>query len=290
MIEQKPDIVAACWTTGGDTVPLPGLDLSPVSLPERIELTGATGFSGFGIVHQDLAAYLDGGGTLAELRSHLDDAGITIVELEFLTDWWLPDPKRTGSDATLRLLVEAAGSLGARDVKIGPDINGGPFDLPRYGEALHRVAEEFAQTGTVVAIEFMPFSNVPSLAAGVELVRAADHPNAGLMVDLWHLVRAGDTLADLARTPIDLITSVELDDGSASAVGDGYEDTIHRRLLCGTGDFPVVEFISTLSSMGWAGPWGLEIINSEYRKRPVGEALADAYATTVSCLARAGVG
>jgi sugar phosphate isomerase/epimerase len=140
----------------------------------------------------------------------------------------------------------------------------------------------------VVSLEFMPFSNIPDLAAGVELVRTVNRANLGLMVDLWHLVRSGTTLEELAGTPVELINGVELDDGSAGPVGDGYEDTILRRLLCGHGDFPVVEFIRTLRAMGWDGPWGLEIINAEYRRRPVREALASAYASTVDCLVRAG--
>ena len=34
--------------------------------------------------------------------------------------------------------------------------------------------------------------------ARAELVAAADHPGAGLVVDIWHLERGPSTLADLA--------------------------------------------------------------------------------------------
>ena len=68
------------------------------------------------------------------------------------------------------------------------------------------------------------------------------------------------------------------------AYGDGYEDTVLRRALCGEGDFPVEEFIGTLRSIGWEGPWGLEILSESYRRRPVDEAVRDAYATTARYL------
>lgn len=276
----KPDILAACWTSGGDCAPLPGIEVSPVPLEERIAASTEAGFTGFGIVAHDLQAYLGDGGTLPELRRTLARFGVTTVELEFLVDWWLPAAERGASDATLALLLAAAGELGARDVKVGPDITGGAYDLGRSAAGLHRVAEAFAQHGTVVAMEFMPFSNIPTLAAGLELLRQADHPNAGLMVDIWHLVRAGDALDDLAAVPVELIAGVELNDAPAEQVGSGYEDTVLRRQLCGQGDFPVVPFIETLMRMGWSGPWGLEIINEHYRLRPVREALREAYDTT----------
>ncbi len=283
----RPDIVAACWTSGGDCAPLPGLELSPVPLEERIAASAEAGFTGVGIVAHDLRAHLAEGGTLSALARTLARHGVTTVELEFLVDWWLPEEERTASDATLGLLLAAAGELGARDVKVGPDITGGPLDLDRSADGLHRVADAFDRHGTVVALEFMPFSSVPTLAAGLELVRASDHPNAGLMVDIWHLMRAGDTLEDLAAVPLELLAGVELDDAPAEQVGPGYEDTVLRRRLCGQGDLPVVAFAETLLRMGWSGPWGLEIISEEYRRRPVREALREAYDTTRAVLREA---
>lgn len=288
-VVSRTDIVAAAWTTAGDAVPLEGREVSPVPLSERITAAAAAGFTGFGIVHHDLAPYLESGGDLATLRYQLDDHGMRHVELEFLTGWWLPAESRAAPDATLRLLVEAAEVLGARNVKIGPDIEGGPLDLDRYAAELYRVAEAFAPAGAVACLEFMPFSNVPTLAVGAELVRRAGHRNAGLMVDIWHLVRGGISLDELAAVPLELITGVELDDGDAQQVGSGYEDTVLRRKLCGQGDFPVVPFAETLAEMGWGGPWGLEVISEDYRRRPLREALADAYSTTARCLERAGI-
>ena len=52
------DLIAACWTTAGDAVPLDGRQDSPLSLPERISAASDAGFAGFGIVHNDLANYL----------------------------------------------------------------------------------------------------------------------------------------------------------------------------------------------------------------------------------------
>ena len=281
------DLIAACWTTAGDAVPLNGLQDSPLPLPERISAAASAGFAGFGIVHNDLARYLADGHDLKQLRRHLDDAGVRYVELEFLSDWWLPAPQRAASDAVLRLLLEAAEPLGAYHVKIGPDIDHADFDLDQYAEGFHRVADAFAQVGVKVALEFMPFSNIATLARGLDVVRAAGHPNGGLMVDLWHLMRGSGTLDELSRIPLEHIAGIELDDGDTEQIGTGYEDTVLRRRLCGQGRFPVADFIRTVRSVGWTGPWGVEIISEEYRKRPMRQAVADAFSTTMASMAQA---
>nr|WP_284290009.1 hypothetical protein [Angustibacter aerolatus] len=74
-----PDLLATCWTTAGDAVPLPGRDDSPVPLPERIAAAGRAGFTGFGVVHNDLAIYLRDG-DLPTLAATLRDNGMRHVE------------------------------------------------------------------------------------------------------------------------------------------------------------------------------------------------------------------
>jgi sugar phosphate isomerase/epimerase len=281
------DLIAACWTTGGDCVPLPGREVSPLHLHERIDATARAGFTGFGIVHHDLAHYLSGGHTLRELQQRLSDAGIRQVQLEFLVDWWLPPEQQVASEPMTRLLLEASEVLQPVHVKTGPDVTGGDFHLDAYAERFHDVCERFAQVGTVLSMEFMPFGNVSTLAQAVDLIRTAGHPAGGLMIDLWHLMRGSGTLEELSQVPIELITGVELDDGSLQPVGTGYEDTINRRRLCGRGEFPVVEFIGIMHAMGWKGPWGLEIISEEHRALPLDKAVSEAYRTTTACFEEA---
>ncbi len=279
-----PELVAACWTTAGDAAPLPGLEVSPVPLEERIRIAARAGFAGVGLVHHDLMPFLADGGDLATLRQVVEDEGLRYVELEFLTGWWLPDDERAESDATMQLLLHAAERLGAYELKIGPALDASPYDVDRYAERLHQVAAAFADTNTVVSLEFMPFANISTLAAALDLVRRADHPNVGLMLDLWHLVRSSTPMAEVAQVPPRHVTAVELCDGPPRQEGDGYEDTVLRRALCGDGAFPVAEFVSTLRSMGWDGPWGVEILSETYRRRPVEDAVREAYASTARSL------
>ncbi len=119
-----------------------------------------------------------------------------------------------------------------------------------------------------MALEPLPFSNITDFRLAAELVAAADHPAAGLVVDIWHLERGPSTLADLAEVPGDKVFVVELNDAPAPQSTDLFHDTIHHRVLCGSGTFDVGGFVRTLQGIGFAGPWGVEIISEAHRRRP----------------------
>ncbi len=133
-----------------------------------------------------------------------------------------------------------------------------------------------------MALEPLPFSNITDFRLAAELVAAADHPSAGLVVHIWHLERGPSTLADLAEIAGDKVFVVELNDARAPQSTDLFHDTIHHRVLCGSGTFDVAGFIETLQQSGFAGPWGVEIISDAHRRRPLQEALVNAYRTTMA--------
>lgn len=283
-------LLATCWLTAGDAVPLPGRHASPVPMPTRIAAAAEAGFTAFGLLDHDLRALL-AGSDLPTLAAMLGGHGFDYVELEFLTDWWVSG--HAESAATRDLLYRTAAALDARDIrahhiKVAADLGDATApDVDLWAERLHALAVDAADHGTTVALEFMPFANISTLPHAVAIARAAGHPAAGLCIDVWHLARSGADPRDLAGTPVELILAVELDDGSAVAVGDPYEDTVLRRLLPGEGDFPVVEFAAALMSAGWSLPWGVEILSEQYRVRPLHEALPDAVFASQAVLAAA---
>jgi sugar phosphate isomerase/epimerase len=130
----------------------------------------------------------------------------------------------------------------------------------------------------------MPFSMVGNVPAAADLMRKVDMPGCGLVVDYWHVFRAGTTLDELsASLTADQIFGVELNDAAAEVRGTLFEDTRDNRRLCGQGDQDVTGFVRTLTSLGFDGPWGVEILSEEHRALPVKEALRAAHATTLDC-------
>src|SRR5690606_16250839 len=162
-----------CWTSAGacDARPDTLDDRSPLPIRRRVEAVAAAGFTGFGIRHGDLLRVEADPGFPA-FRRMLDDHGLRILELEFLEGWLLPasDPGRAASDAARADFQRAAGALGARNIKIGADFDGGPFEPERMAPHLAELARQAADAGTRVALEPMPFTNVRTPFQGLELV------------------------------------------------------------------------------------------------------------------------
>jgi sugar phosphate isomerase/epimerase len=277
-----PELVASCWTSAGSVAPLDNPETSPVPIADRIEAIAATGWSGFGLAHDDLAAARASLG-LPALRGLIDDAGLRYVEVELLTDWWDEDLAQRWRPQ-FELLLDAAETLGARFIKVGTAMGDPLKKLDFLVEPLRQLTAEAARRGTRIALEPMPFSMVGSVPAAADLMRKVDAAGCGLVVDYWHVFRAGTTLDELsASLDADQIFGVELNDAAAEVRGTLFEDTRDNRRLCGQGDQDVTGFIQSLKSLGFNGPWGVEILSDEHRALPVKEALRAAHATTLQC-------
>jgi sugar phosphate isomerase/epimerase len=157
-------------------------------------------------------------------------------------------------------------------------------ELDLLVEPLRRLSAEAALRGTRIALEPMPFSMVGSVPAAADLMRNVDMPGCGLVVDYWHVFRAGTSLDELSSSlEAHQIFGVELNDADAEIRGSLFEDTRDNRRLCGKGEQNVTEFIQTLKSVGFNGPWGVEILSEEHRGLPVREALRAAQETALAC-------
>ncbi|WP_243636798.1 sugar phosphate isomerase/epimerase [Rhodococcus sp. Eu-32] len=272
------EMIAACWTSAGNVRPDASPARSPIPIEERIDTVAAAGFAGMGIVAADLAD-IEATIGLQKLRTLVDRSGLTYVEIEMLEKWWIPRDEESNTYRTRDLLFRAADALGPTHIKIGSE-EGPPRDLEPYTEALLELTREAASHGTRIAIEPMPFSIISTIPVGAELARATGHSDCGIIVDAWHVFRAGTTLDELrsSLTP-DVVFGIELDDADDEIVGSLFEDTMNNRLLCGEGSFDLTGLVSVLRDIGYEGTWGIEILSTEFRETPLDRALARAIAS-----------
>lgn len=266
-------LVATAWTSAGNTSPMQSPSTSPVPIAERVAAVARAGFTGMGLIADDLRAISDGVG-FAGLRDLLRDNQLAHIEIELIERWWIPRGEPGHTYEVRDLLFEAADVLQPAFVKIGSQ-NGPAFDdLESVVPALCQLADEAVAHGTRIAIETMPFSAIATVPMGAQLVTASGHPAVGLLVDAWHVFRAGTSLDALrAALAPGMVYGVELDDAAPEVVGTLFEDTVERRLLCGAGSFDLPGLISLLRDTGFDGPWGVEILSREFRTLPVAEAL-----------------
>jgi len=256
-------------------------EISPFSFRDRVEAIAEAGYVGIGLVHADLMATVDRIG-FHEMRQILQDNDIKYVEFEALVDWYKDGAVRRASDKVRGELFQAVQELGARAVKVRAvkvlaGVHETQADMPLMIAEYARLAEEAASHDTDVVLEIMPFSNIPTIDAGLALVQGANHPHGKLLLDIWHMVRGGIDFNDIARIPAQFIGAVEINDAEKYAVEPLWQDTIHRRRLPGDGVFDVPAFIRAVQAVGFDGPWSVEVLSETMRKWPLQEMARRSY-------------
>jgi sugar phosphate isomerase/epimerase len=266
-------LVATAWTSAGNTSPMRTPATSPAPIAERIAAVAEAGFTGFGLIADDLLAVRDSIGFKA-LRDMVADYGLTHVEIELIERWWVPRGEAGNSYRVREVLFDAADVLAPSFIKIGSELGLRMPHPERLIPPLRELAAQAGEHGTRIAIEAMPFSIISTVPMGADIVSAAAHPGLGLLVDAWHVFRAGTSLQELreALAP-SMIFGVELDDAAPEMIGSLFEDTVDHRLLCGEGSFDLRGLVALLRDKGFDGPWGVEILSSSFRRLPAAQAV-----------------
>jgi sugar phosphate isomerase/epimerase len=278
------ELIASYWTIAGDVYPMGPNEISPFPFEKRVEVAARAGYRGLGLLHADLMAVSNRLG-LKEMRRILDANGMQHVELEFLSDWYAQGRARDKSDTVRKDLLEAAEALSARCIKIAPSI-GEPSlddvvpDMPRMIESFAALSREAAKYGTSIALEIMPFSNIRTVSAALELVSTDPQPNGGLYLDIWHMARGGIDYSEVAKIPQQWIKAVELDDADRNVVGTLWDDTRFHRRLCGEGALDIPAFLKATRETGYRGPYAVEIISQEHRHLSLEEEAKRSFETT----------
>lgn len=290
----KPALIASYFTLAGDLIPFASSDPSPFDLAARADAAARAGYVGIGLETSDLRHCKERYG-YAGIRRILADAGLTYLEFEVLTDWFTSGERRAASDAQRAFLLEAAGELGAQKIKTIGDAHGGmdnaiprdwPLDL--LAEAYGQLAREAAHVGAQITLELVPGTGVRDLPTARAIAEGANEPNAGMLIDIWHLARGNISYEDVLELPPALINAVEIDDAMRLQEGTIFEDTIRRRKLPGEGELDVPRFLRCVMDTGYDGVYGVEMVSDEHRARSLEEAACRSFETTMSQFDAAG--
>ena len=273
------ELLASYWTlAGGGAEPHTDHEYCPWDFKDRVEAIARVGFKSMGIWHADLEHTLKKR-SLKDMKKILDDHGIRHVELEFLGGWFLDGEEKQASDALRPKLLQAAEALGAHHLKVGHFFKT-KATMQKMIDSFAELCADAAKHGVPIGFEMMPFCDIDSVEKAMQLVEGAGAKNGGICLDLWHIAKLGIPYEKVATMPLNRITSIEINDGTHQCPWDLHEDTINHRLLCGEGEFEPKRFVSTMLKTGYNGPWGIEVLNAELRKKTLKEIVTSAYETT----------
>lgn len=139
--------------------------------------------------------------------------------------------------------LELGAELGAKSASA---INVRNADPVAVSELFARFAELAGEYGLAVTLEPLAMFETSTLAQARDIIRAS-RVDAGIVLDAFHLVRKGGTVADVRAMEPGLIRYVQLCDGVASVSQEAMRyEASYERLYPGDGAFPLVELLSAV--------------------------------------------
>lgn len=278
----RRDLTASHWTLAGAQVG----QRARWPLSQRLRAARAAGFNSVGLLLDEYRHWIRTGRTDGELRSLLEGADVAIGEVEFLFGWTESDqPSET--EAWAHRLADAVGPFRLNTGELAPPTPGREPSLDELVERFRGICDRAAPHPITVALEFVPWTVVDSLATAAKIVEDADRSNGGLMIDAWHLFAAGGDVDAFPVLDPASIVSVQLADGYRSREVSPAETT-HSRALPGSADFDLVSFVQHLDQAGVECPVTVEIMSDRHAGRELDRAARLAHESSADVLDRAG--
>ncbi len=226
-----------------------------IPLAERFAAVRDAGFRDIGLSIRWMTEFLIDH-SLSEVDDLLDEFGLVVTELEaarvMLSD---PDP---------RLVVAAtlAEHFHPQRLQATGDFDGTFEDAARYAGV---VADQFAEFGTEIVLEPLPFTNMTTPADSVRIIELAGRKNISICMDVWHLYRNQLPLSALDDA-WPHISTLQFNDGTIEQEEqDLRDDCLHNRRILGEGEFDLIGLLRERDKRRPDTTFSIEVINTGLR-------------------------
>lgn len=234
------------------------------TLRQKLAAIAGAGFDGIEIFEQDFIA---DAGSPRDIGTMIRDHGLDILLFQPFRDFeGLVGEDRKKAFDRARHKFETMGELGADLMLVCSSLHANALG------GIDRAADDFAALGEIAA-SFDMRVGYEALAWGKhvsdhrdawEIVRRADHPNIGLILDSFHTLARQIDPASIRSIPQDKIFFVQLADAPLIDM-DLFYWSRHFRNMPGEGDLRVQEFMQAVAATGYDGTVSLEIFNDQFR-------------------------
>jgi sugar phosphate isomerase/epimerase len=263
---ESTELVASYYTLTGAHISRPPRH----PLAERARAAVLAGFTGIALAPGELAA------GLASVVAAI--GGLEVPELEPLRGW---DSGGRDDESAIFALADAFGSRQVTTIQV---VTEAPADL--LAERFAGLCERAGAHGLTVGFEPRANSPVDTPAGAQALIRASGATNAGIVLDAYHVHRAGVSMDDIAPVA-ELIVSVQLNDMLEQPRPDPVEDALDYRLAPGLGVIDLPGWLAGLAGLRITVPLAVEVLSREHNTLPVDEAAARAMTGARDALAGA---
>src|SRR6185312_92151 len=183
-----------------------------------------------------------------DIRKACGELGLDIITLQPFRDFeGMPSTQRERAFARAERKFDVMQELGCDLLMIcsnvSPDSLGG---IDRAAADFHELGERASKRGMRVAFEALAWGrHIHDYRDSWEVVRRADHPAVGLVLDSFHILARGTDLGALRSIPKDRIFLVQMADAPKLDM-DFLSWSRHYRCFPGQGELDIPGFMDAL--------------------------------------------
>jgi 2-keto-myo-inositol isomerase len=241
-----------------------------VDIREQLKIAAEAGYDSVELWLRDIERFTKAGGDLTDLRNEIRDLGLAVDSSIAFGKWIVDDDneRAVGLEQAKRDM-DTIRHLGGRRIAAPPvgatDSPG--LDLNAAGERYRKLLEIGSARDVVPQIELWGFSkNLATLAEVLYVAAAANHPDACVLLDIYHMYKGGSDFSNIGLVPGAKMHCLHMNDYPAEPPRPEIGDK--DRVYPGDGVAPIKMILSTLVKGGFNGTLSLELFNRTYWAQP----------------------
>jgi 2-keto-myo-inositol isomerase len=237
-----------------------------LGIVKEAEIAAKAGYDAIEPWIEALQAYVQGGGSLKDLGKQIKDSGLTVEDAIGFPPWLVDDEVRRAKGVEqAKREMDMVAQIGGRRLAAPPV---GATDLPKLSvaqaaERYRVLLEAGAQIGVVPQLELWGFSkNLGRLSECVAVAMETGHPNACVLIDVFHLYKGGSDFRGIRLLGPEAIQMLHMNDYPNDPPREKIDDSF--RAYPGDGVAPLSDLVQTLRRTGGQKVLSLELFNRKY--------------------------
>ncbi len=232
---------------------------------DMIDTTADAGYDGIEPWVAELDAWVDGGGTLAQVKARADERGLSIVNLIGFPEWAVPeDDRRAKGFEEAARCFQIARDLGCPCVAAPPfGIHDRNVDLLPVTERFAELVDLAAESGVTPLLEYWGIAQTLGRTGEVLMIAAeCGRPGVQLLADVFHMYKGSGHHVGFEHFGAGRLGLVHVNDYPASPTRADITDA--DRVYPGDGLAPWPQIVASLKTIGFTGMLSLELFNEAY--------------------------
>lgn len=241
-----------------------------VPVRDQLKIAADAGYDSVELWVGHIEKFTQGGGDLTDLRNEIRDLGLAVDSAIAFAKWIVDDDtERAAGIEQAKRDMDTIRHLGGRRIAAPPvgatDKPG--LDLNAAAGRYRKLLEVGSARDVVPQVELWGFAkNLATLAEVLYVASGANHPDACVLLDVYHMYKGGSDFSNIGLVPGAKMHCLHMNDYPADPKRPEIADK--DRIYPGDGVAPMNLILRSLAKGGFTGTLSLELFNRTYWAQP----------------------